>query len=276
MAKLDIYNLQWLEVVFADRNKAYGAYELRRDNNKTTSKALMVGGILFILAISAPLIAKYIGGNTDNEVEKFKETEVVLVAPPPIDKVVVPPPPSKEPPKPKVSQVKFPPPVVVPKEQVQEEEPPTLEDLKEADPGQKTLEGDPNADIRIDEAVGTAPPRESAVTEDTGVYTLGTVEVMPEFPGGLKAFYKFVGNTYSYPAAARENGVSGKVIMSFVVEKDGSLTQIKIVRDLGMGTGEEAIRVLKKTPKWKPGIQNGRPVRVAYTLPIALELGAEF
>ena len=74
---------------------------------------------------------------------------------------------------------------------------------------------------------------------------------------------------------AREQGVSGKVIMQFVVERDGSLTDIKVLRDLGLGTGEEAVRLLKSMPKWKPGIQNGRPVRVAYTLPFSLNLAGQ-
>ncbi len=274
MAKLDIYNPQWLEVVFAGRNKAYGAYQLRSDNQKTTNRALIIGSILFILAVSSPLIAKYIGSGKEDD-EATKVTEVVLTPPPPLDnKVVTPPPPNPEPPKPKVKQLKFPPLEVVPKEKVQEE-PPTVEDLKEADPGQKNLEGDPNADVRIDEPVGTAPPREAAVTEDNGVYNVGTLEVMPEFPGGMNAFYKYVGKNYSYPAAAQEQGVSGKVILSFIVEKDGSLTDIKVLRDVGLGTGDAAVKMLKKAPHWKPGVQNGRNVRVAYTLPIQLQTELE-
>ncbi|MGB4773814.1 MAG: energy transducer TonB [Daejeonella sp.] len=101
-------------------------------------------------------------------------------------------------------------------------------------------------------------------------------EVVPEFPGGGQAaFSKFLSKNYRYPNMAREQGVSGKVIMSFVVEKDGSLTNIKVLRDLGLGTGEEAVRLLKSSPKWKPGTIKGRPVSVAYTLPITLHVEAE-
>lgn len=272
-SKLDLFKLEWLDVVFAGRNKSYGAYELRRENSKTTNKALIIGATLFILAISSPLIAKYIAGFAPEEEEKVIETEVVLAPPPPIDESVPPPPP--EPPKPKVDQVRFPPPVVVPEAEVQDEEPPTIEELKVADPGQKTIAGDPTADIRIDEPVGEAP-KEAAVTEDNGIRDFASVEVLPEFPGGgMPAFIKFLSKNYRYPAMAREQGVSGRVIMSFVVEKDGSLTDIKVIRDLGLGTGEEAIRLLKSSPKWKPGIQNGRPVRVAYTLPFKLDLAGQ-
>src|SRR6476661_9624697 len=132
MAKLDLYKLQWLDVVFAGRNKAYGAYDLRKDNAKTTSRAVIIGSILFITLVSLPLIIRYISGILPEDSEKFKETEVVLAPPPPVDEKTPPPPPPAEPPKPKVDQVKFPPPVVVPAEQVRDEEPPTVEELKVA------------------------------------------------------------------------------------------------------------------------------------------------
>ena len=270
-SKLDLFKPQWLDVIFAGRNKAYGAYELRKENSNTTSKAVLIGGALFIVLVSLPLIIRYISGILPEE-KKFQETEVVLAAPPPIDeKELLPPPP--EPTKPKVDQVKFPPPVVVPAEQVRDEDPPTVEELKVADPGPKDVEGDPNAEIKIDEPAGNA---EAAVTEDNSIRDFASVEVLPEFPGGgQSAFGKYIQKNFKYSPMAREQGVSGKVIMSFVVEKDGSLTDIKVLRDLGLGTGEEAVRVLKNSPHWKPGIQNGRPVRVAYTLPIALALQVE-
>lgn len=274
MAKLDIYNPEWIEVVFAGRNHAYGAYQLRKNNVKTKNKALVLGSILFILTISSPLIIKYIKGLSpqDDAQNKYIETEVVLTPPPPVDEQAPPPPPAAEPPRPRVDQVRFPPPVVVPADKVRDEEPPTVEELKVADPGQKTIAGDPNAEIRIDEPVGTAPPTKAAVVEDNTIHDFASIEEMPDFPGGMSKFYTYVSKNYVYPAAAREQGVSGRLILSFVVEKDGSLTDIKVLRDLGMGTGEEAVRMLRKAPRWKPGIQNGRPVRVQYTLPIMLNL----
>src|SRR5690606_27368316 len=98
------------------------------------------------------------------------------------------------------------------------------------------------------------------------------VEVQPEPPGGLDAFRRWVGQNYVYPQGAIDAGVKGTIQVSFVVEIDGSLTDVKVVRDLSYGTGQAAINVLKKAKKWSPGIQNGRPVRVAYTLPITLNL----
>lgn len=271
-SKLDLFKPEWLDVVFQGRNKAYGAYELRKENPRTTSKAVLIGGLLFIIAITSPLVIRYISGILPEE-EKFKETEVVLAPPPPIDEKELPPPPP-EPPKPKLDQVRFPPPVVVPAEEVRDEEPPTVEELKVADPGQKTIEGDPNAEIKIDEPVGEAP-KEAEVTEDNSVKDFASVEVLPEPPGGMAGWSKYLGKNLKYPPIARENNISGRVFVSFVVEKNGNLTDIKVMRGVGGGCDEEAVRVLKNAPAWKPGIQNGRPVRVAYTMPIVFQLAEE-
>ena len=265
MSKLDIFKLEWIDVVFAGRNKSYGAYELRKDNSKTTSKALLIGSLLFVGLVSMPLIIRYISGILPDNTEEFKQTEVVLAAPPPIDKDTPPPPP--EPPKPKVDQVRFPPPVVVPAEKVRDEEPPTVEELKKADPGQKTIEGDPNAEIKIDEPAGN-----SEVTEDNSIRDFASVEVMPEFQGGQAGWGRYLSKTMKYPSIARENNITGRVIVSFVVEKNGDLSDVKVLRGIGGGCDEEAVRVLKAAPAWKPGIQNGRPVRVAYTMPIFFQL----
>ncbi len=99
-----------------------------------------------------------------------------------------------------------------------------------------------------------------------------SVEIDPKPPGGMRAFMEYIAKNYDYPQEAIDAEVNGQVQLSFVVEHDGSLTDLKIVRDLGYGTGEAAIRVLQSSSKWSPGIQNGRPVRVAYTLPIRLNL----
>ncbi|WP_187774898.1 energy transducer TonB [Pedobacter sp. BS3] len=109
---------------------------------------------------------------------------------------------------------------------------------------------------------------------DNRVHDFASVEVLPSFPGGIEKFYAFLDKNYHFSKEAREHGVSGRVTMSFIVEKDGSLSNIKVLRDLGMGTGEEAIRILEQSPKWKPGIQNGELVRVAFTMPIMLNLKA--
>jgi protein TonB len=270
-SKLDILKPEWLDVVFEDRNKAYGAYDLRKQNPKNTSKALIIGIVVFVFLISFQTILNFISGFIPKAQEKVKITNVVLQPPPPLDKTK-PPPPPPEPPKPKVDQVKFPPPVVKPDNEVKEQ-PPTVKELEVADPGQKTVKGDPNADIKIDEPVGNSDVKQVTEEDPNKIFT--AVEKEPSFPGGEEAFRNYLGKNIKYPAIAKENNTQGKVFLSFVVEKDGSLTDIKIVRDIGSGCGDEAVRVLRNSPHWKPGIQNGRPVRVAYTIPVSFTLASD-
>lgn len=99
------------------------------------------------------------------------------------------------------------------------------------------------------------------------IYESKSVEVMPEFPGGNAAFYKFISRNYRIPNV---KGLRGNFFVSYVIEVDGSLSDIKVLRDLGSGTGEEAVRVLKLSPLWKPGELNGIKVKVKYSLPISL------
>ncbi|WDF55138.1 energy transducer TonB [Mucilaginibacter sp. KACC 22063] len=269
-SKLDILKPEWLDVVFTGRNKAYGAYELRKENPKNTNRSVVIAVILFVVIISIPTIINWIEGILPKADEKVKVTDVVLQPPPPVDQTKKPPPPPPEPPKPRVDQVKFPPPVVKPDNMVREKDPPTVEELKTADPGQTDQKGDPNAQIRIDEPVGNSDTKQ--VTEEDPNQIFTSVEQSAEFPGGLDKFGAYLGRSIRYPAVAKENNVQGKVIVQFVVERDGSLTDIHVLRGIGSGCDEEAIRVLKASPKWKPGIQNGRPVRQQYTVPISFTL----
>jgi len=262
--KLDIIKNQWLDIVFEGRNKIYGAYELRKSNNKTTVRALIIGSIIFSFAVAAPLIASYLPDS--GEADMDKDIKIATVKLPPKKKEEVkpnePPPP---PPPPKVDQVKFVKPVVAKAEEVTED-PPKIEDLKDKKVGAETIKGDPDAVLTVEEPVGTGTA--AVVEEDNQVYNTAGIEVKPDFPGGIEKFYKFVGNNYKTP---EEEGLKGKVYVTFVVEKDGSLTDIKVLRDIGYGTGAEAIRVLKKCPKWTPGEQNGKKVRVLYSLPITIQ-----
>ena len=271
-SKLDIFNPEWLDVVFKGRNQAYGAYELRKENPKNTNRALLIAASCFVFVLALPTIINKIQGFIPKADVKVKITNVVL-SPPPIDQTKPPPPPPKEPPKPKVDQVRFPPPIVKPDNQVTEKDPPTEKQLEVADPGQKEQKGDPNQAVRIDEPVGNADVSQVTEASDNQIFT--AVEVSPVFPGGEDAFIKFLGSHIKYPAVARENNVSGRAYISFVVERDGSLTDIKILRSPGSGLGEEAVRVLKMSPHWTPGIQNGKPVRVSYTVPVNFSLGED-
>jgi protein TonB len=260
--KLDLIKNQWIEIVFEGRNKLYGAYELRKTNRKTSLRALIIGSVVFSLAVSAPLIASFLPDKGDEMDTDIKITAVKL---PPKKKVEdvkdLPPPP---PPPPKVDQVKFVKPVVAKAEEVTEE-PPKIEDIKDKKVGAETIKGDPDAELTV-EPVGNGPAE--VIEEDTSVHSLAGIEQKPEFPGGIEKFYAFVGKNYTPP---EEEGLKGKVYVTFVVEKDGSLTDIKVIRDIGYGTGKEAIRVLNKCPKWLPGEQNGKKVRVLYSLPITIQ-----
>jgi periplasmic protein TonB len=123
-----------------------------------------------------------------------------------------------------------------------------------------------SAPVKID-----APPPPPVEEEKDEVFMI--VEDQPTFEGGMEAFYKFVGKNIEYPKQARRMGVEGKVFVQFVVDKDGGLNDIKVIKGIGAGCDEEAIRVLKESPKWKPGKQRGRPVKVRMSLPISFKLG---
>ncbi|SNR69419.1 energy transducer TonB [Flavobacterium sp. ov086] len=261
--KLDIIKNQWLDIVFEGRNKIYGAYELRKSNGKTTVKALIIGSIIFSFAVAAPLIASFLPDSSEDDVNN--NVKIATIKLPPKKEEVKPNQPPPPPPPPKVDQVKFTKPVVAKAEEVTED-PPKIEELKDKKVGSETIKGDPDAVLTVDEPVGTGTA--AVVEEDNQVYNTAGIEVKPDFPGGIEKFYKFVGNNYKTP---EEEGLKGKVYVTFVVEKDGSLTDIKVLRDIGYGTGAEAIRVLKKCPKWTPGEQNGKKVRVLYSLPITIQ-----
>ncbi len=109
-------------------------------------------------------------------------------------------------------------------------------------------------------------PKVAAANDDDTPQNIAGIEVKPEFPGGIQQFYRFIANNYHAPNHPELQ--SGRVIASFVIEKDGSVTGVKIIRDMGFGTGEEAIRVLNKSPKWSPGEHQGRKVRTMFTIPI--------
>jgi protein TonB len=99
------------------------------------------------------------------------------------------------------------------------------------------------------------------------IYPAAGIEVKPDFPGGMQAFYNYVATNYRMP---KEKGLQGKVYMSFVIDNDGSVIDVQVVRDIGFGTGKEAKRVIENSPKWIPGMQFGKAVRVRYTLPITI------
>ncbi len=270
-SKIDLLKKEWLDVVFAQKNKEYGAYVLRQTSGANTTKSLLLASSVFILIFLSPKIYNLIAGILP-EPPAEKQVEILMTTPPPINPEVKTPPPV-EPPPPKQDQVKFPPPVVKPDNEVRDEEPPKAEDLKKADPGQKTIEGDPNADI-VQIAPAGEGPKQAVVVEDNTVYNFMSMESPPQYPGGMAKFYSFIGDNLVYPPMAADNNIQGSVLVSFTIEKDGTLTDAKVDRKLGYGTDEEALRVLRKSKRWNPGMQNGKPVRVKYNIPIKFSLGS--
>ena len=270
-SKINLHREEWLDLIFDQKNKSYGAYELRHQSDAYTSKALLYAGTFFILMFLSPRIISLINGPAPEEITA-NPVEVVVAPPPAIDPET-PAPPAVEPPPARQDQVKFLPPVVLPDPMVRDVEPPQIKELQNADPGQKTTAGSPDAHIVIAEPAGDGPKKDAAVVvDDTQVYDIAILEVPPVFPGGMDKFYKYLNSSIKYPMMAAENNIQGKVFVSFVVEKNGALTDIKVLRSLGGGTDEEAVRVLKASPKWTPGVQNGKQVRVKYNIPISFSL----
>ena len=262
------------DIVFANRNQAYGAYDLRKTYPKTITRALIIGAVLFTLGVLTPTIITAL--TPEKKEVSMQEVDLMKLPPPPIDPNEPPPPPPPPVELPKVNTVKFLPPEVKPDEEVPEETPPpAVEELKEAVAAEKTQEGDPNAEEVIAAPEASAAPTKvevavEAAPKEEEIFTV--VEQQPEFSGGMAALGQYLSKNLRYPAAAQRANVAGKVFVSFVVNTDGSIQDVQILKGLGFGTDEEAQRVVKGMPKWRPGKQSGRPVRVKYNLPINFTL----
>ncbi|REJ80976.1 MAG: energy transducer TonB [Bacteroidetes bacterium] len=249
-----------VELVFESRNKAYGGYILRKKYTDRLMFALIASIIGLLLLIAIPKLVSVLSKVEFAKKESVTEA-ITLAEPPPIDKSAPPPPPVIPPP-PVQQTIKFTPPKVVKDEEAQEP-PPTQEEVKEVQVSTVTQEG--SKDI-ID-----LPPENPVVGEDEGkIFTV--VEEMPTFPGGEDKLFEYLSKNIKYPPVARENGIQGRVYVTFVVDKDGKVKDAKVLRGIGGGCDEEAIRVVKAMPQWKPGKQNGRNVQVQYNLPVSFTL----
>jgi protein TonB len=152
--------------------------------------------------------------------------------------------------------------------------PPKITDLETAPISSQTNKGKDGVDanVNIDDLGGGTPSTMNTVTEDTKPRETYEIQVMPQPNGGEAAWMKFLQKNIHYPARATEENVQGKVFLSFIVEKDGHLSNITVDRPMGFGLDEEAVRVMKLAPAWKPGIQNGHAVRVKFVIPISFQL----
>jgi protein TonB len=263
ISKFDLYKPEWLELVFDNRNKDYGAYDLRRHYASNMVNAM---GITFF-GVAVLFTASVILRNKAVPVAATPRDPVIVVnlAHPPIT-----PPKPVDPPKalPRQTTAVLPP-VVRPDIDIRTA---PVENAKvKGDVGQVTTPGTSNVPVIIEMPPG--PPAQPEI--DNKVRSSGEVDVMPAPVGGEEAWAKFLNKNLRFPSAAREDGVSGRVTLSFVIEKDGQLSNIAVERPAGHGFDEEALRVLKLAKAWKPGKQNGQAVRVKYYIPINFQLANE-
>ena len=274
MSKLDLISYEWTDLVFEGRNQAYGAYKLRKGTTKRNIWAIIIvfgAAILLYLGLRVQSMVE-----ASREVEnlqlvelsaleqkkkeaKVEKKEDIKVEPERIVERVK-------------SSVKFTAPVIKKDEEVSEEDEIKLDEVEKSDKsiGAFTVEGNDEVGGEVlkakEEIAAPEPPKE----EDSKVFDV--VEQMPSFPGGQAALMKWLADNMNYPVIAAENGVQGRVVVQFVVEKDGSVSDVQVVKSVDPSLDKEASRVVSAMPKWIPGKQNGAAVRVKYTVPVTFKL----
>ena len=261
------------DIVFEGRNKAYGAYVLRRLYQRHVTRALIIATAVLALLVFFPLIAQYLKDKMPKEPKKNLQENVLMDAPPLDDTKPPPPPPPPEappPPPPKLTTIKFTPPVVKKDEEVKKEEVPDQEELKDKTVATVSVKGNTDAPD-LSELSGTGDKVVEEVVENK-VYTY--VEQMPQLPGGggNGAIVSAIQKATRYPPLALRNQVEGRIFVSFTVNAQGDVSDVKVVKGLGSGLDEETIRAVKTLPKFIPGKQNGRAVSVSFTVPITFKI----
>ena len=282
MAKIDLYDPKWVDMVFAGKNKEYGAYQLRKGTSGRNIKSLL------ILVIAAALVGGFLAwkvieqkqaeeqqaymeamelAKLQEQAKKEEKKKPEKVQP----KIEA----KKEIPVARETQ-KFTAPVIKKDELVKEEN--QVKQMDKLDDkvavGAEDKEGVKDRTVeavRNDIAVA-APPPPPAPKPEVATKVFDVVEEMPSFPGGQGALMQYLASNIKYPVVAQENGVQGRVIVSFVVERDGSISDVKVARSVDPSLDREAQRVVKSMPRWKPGKQNGSAVRVKYTVPVVFRL----
>ena len=260
MGKIDLIDNGWVDLVFDGKNQAYGAYQLRKDTGKRNLKSLITMFAMFAI-IAAIVIAKVSFDNymasrnaaieTDKEEPQVEKIEVEKVK----------------------SSVAFTTPEIKKDEDVApEDEIKSQDELAQTNTaiGAFDVKGNDEAEGEVLKAKEVIAQPEPPKEEETKVFDV--VEEMPQFPGGPNALFEYLSKNIKYPVVAEENGVQGRVIVTFVVERDGSITDVKVVKSVDPSLDKEAQRVVKSMPHWIPGKQNGSAVRVKYTVPVTFRL----
>ena len=276
MAKLDLISNEWTDLVFEGRNQEYGAYKLRKGTTKRNIWSIIIVCLAAVLLYLGLQLQHMVEANRQVEntqaielsalEQKKKEAKVekkeqIKVEP---EKVVE-----------KVkSSVKFTAPVIKKDNEVKEEDEIKLDEVEKSNKavGAFTVEGNDEVGGEVlkakEEIAAPEPPKQQV--EENKVFDV--VEQMPSFPGGMGALMSWLSQNIKYPVIAAENGVQGRVIVQFVVEKDGSITDVKVAKSVDPSLDKEAARVVSSMPKWTPGKQNGSAVRVKYTVPVTFKL----
>ncbi|MGL2966271.1 energy transducer TonB [Flavobacterium sp. XGLA_31] len=275
MSKGSIYDKNWLDLVFDGKNKAYGAYQLRQENEKTTVMAFLSGlGFFAGIAGVGMLISSFnstevINNTPKPEGDKIHVTQVHLREKPPVDK-------------PKTTAESHPEEAVKPnlfnryipvETPLAQQDVPVTNDIK-PEPGSTSNNGTATGTGTLtDPTAGTLGTTTTTGTEGSDTVTISVVlDKQPQFPGGINKFYEYIADNIQKPEGDG-NANSINVIMSFVVEKDGSMTDIKVLRSSDKELEKAAVKVLKSLKtKWVPGILNGQPVRTQYVQPIRVNL----
>lgn len=257
-----IMSASYEDIIFENRYKDYGAYNLRTTYSKRVRNALLAALFFTVAFISYPIIMRMLNEQEDSIVIEKNTIVNEMVAPPPLDEATPPPPEVKLP---QIEQIKFVPPKIV-ETVTKEEEIKTIEEVKQAtNIGTQDVEGT--------KEIITEPVKEIIKeVEKKEEEPLLIVEKMPSFPGGDGALYKFIQENMRYPQAAQDYNIQGTVYVQFVVGKDGKIKDAKVLKDIGGGCGTEAIRVVNMLPPWNPGEQAGRNVPVIVKMPIKFQL----
>jgi len=259
-----VVNASLLDIIFDGRNKDYGAYELRKAYNKRLIEALIGVAIITLLVLVVSFLPSQ---NSDvkssllvvKDVRLEEITEEKKMEPPP-----PPPPPKQEPPK--VEMTKFTPPVITKDNEVKDEEkPPEQEKLQDTRIGTMNQEGVKDEGIMAgaasDGGKGIVDAPKAKFTEDYDK-TFIKVEIESEYPGGPSAWQRYLNKNFHYPEDGSNNDIQGVVIIQFIVDKEGNVSDVQAVSGPEEGgLREEAIRVIRKSGLWIPAIQNGRKVK---------------
>ncbi|MFZ4705843.1 MAG: energy transducer TonB [Bacteroidales bacterium] len=244
------------EIVFEHRNKLYGAYFLRKLYNKHVTRALLISIAIMLVGLAYPLVSSYYALRRAKYIEKSVSAEMLKMDKP---KEAAPPPPPP-PPEAEEQKVKFVAPIVTTDSVVE-----TPDIFNQDDLNKKPIEA-----VAVEEVSAAVVEEVIEVEEAKPIFTI--VEEMPSFPGGEGELAKFLGANIVYPQIAKESGIQGTVYVSFVVDSKGKVTDVRVLRGIGGGCDEEALRVVRMMPSWRPGKQNGQSVRVQFNMPIRFTL----